>query len=199
MVTDGHREACERIEQRCCAAWRSWGLQACCQKSWRKLFVTHQSVQNVKNGKCVILILIWCWKAASRPYCCQFTFWKMWESIYFSPNRAFKKILAIQRETFLFCGTEVRLNYTELVSGSGSTFWTWSSPSFMLKDEGLLSASQHLSCSQWILTILDQRSNGRAWKMSRAWSDLWLEESQVNWRRRVMKLFLPGRIHCRDH
>lgn len=53
----------------------------------------------------------------------------MWKTFIF-PQTALKKIPLIQIETFLFGATEVRLNYTDLVSESGWAFWTGSSPSF---------------------------------------------------------------------
>lgn len=54
----------------------------------------------------------------------------MWKTFIF-PQTVLKKIPLIQIETFLFGATEVRLNYTDLVSESGWAFWTGLSPSFI--------------------------------------------------------------------
>lgn len=77
------------------AARRSRHLRGRCQKCWRKLFVTLQWGQNVRNGKCFILISIWFWKTVLTPYCCKFPFWKMWKTL-ISP-------LDTKRNIFVLC------------------------------------------------------------------------------------------------
>lgn len=109
-VTDGHREACEWIEQRFVP---HGGRDVCGVKGEEK--VVSPSLVMAKceifSGKCVIIILILLRKAALNSNV---------ESIHFPPNCALKKNLdSNQRQKFLFCATEERSNDADLVSESG--------------------------------------------------------------------------------
>lgn len=94
-VTDGHREAWERIEQR----FVPHGGRAVCRVKGDEKVVSPPPVMakcEIFNGKCVILSLILFWKAAPSS-----TAELMWKTSMFPPNCALKKNLdSNRREKF---------------------------------------------------------------------------------------------------